>query len=136
MKKHIIILIIGIVVFGMGIYQNTQYEENSLMVTATITDIKTVDETDEGPISYEHTYYGEYTVDGEEYSNKKLKTSHTSSITPDFNEGDTIDIRVQIDDPSKKVAEGGLFIVGGFTVTIYSIVVLIKNRKQLKIRQS
>jgi hypothetical protein len=61
MKKYIIALIAGIVLFSLGAYQFIQYEENSLTVTATISDIETV-ETDDG---YRYPYYVDYTVDGE-----------------------------------------------------------------------
>ena len=111
MKKNIVWLVVGIILFSLGGYQNIQYEEKSLLVNATITDIKTVDDTDDGPISYKHTYYGEYTIDGKCYSNKKLTTKYTSSHLPDDKIGSTIGIHVNPENPNKQVAEGGLFIM-------------------------
>lgn len=130
MKKHIILLIIGIILFSLGGYQNIQYEEHSLVVNATITNIETVNDTDDGPISYKHTYYGNYTANGKEYKNKKLTTKYTSSSLPDFYNDGTVEIRVYPDNPEIKVAEGGLFIMGGFALMIYGGVVLYMNRKQ------
>ena len=132
MKKNTIWLIIGIIIFIMGAYQNTQYEEHSLNVEATITRVKTVDDTDDGPISYKHTYYGDYTVDGKEYTNKKLDTKYNSSHIPDLHEGDTIEIKVYPDNPSKKVAEGGIFIMLGFGIMIYNIIVIVQAKKRRK----
>ena len=130
MKKHIILLIVGIILFSLGIYQNIQYEEKSLLVSATITDIKTEDDTDDGPISYKHIYYGEYTIDGKYYSNKKLATKYTNSHLPDHKIGNTIEIHVNSKNPNKQVAEGGLFIMGGFVLIIYNSIFLIKLKKK------
>ena len=132
MKKNKIWLIIGIIIFILGSYQNTQYEEHSLIVDATITRVKTVDDTDDGPISYEHTYYGDYTVDGKEYTNKKLAKKYNSSHIPDLHEGDTIEIRVNPDKPSKMVPEGGWFIMVGFGITIYNIIMIVRAKKRIK----
>ena len=130
--KNIIWLIIGLILFGLGGYQNTQYEEHSLLVTATITDIKTVDDTGDGPTSYKHTYYGEYTVDGTLYTNKKLTTTYTNSSWPDLHTGDTVEIRVKADNPSKKEPEGGFVITVGVLITVYNAYVLIKRKKAKK----
>ena len=132
MKIHIILLIIGIVLFFLGGYQNVQYEEHSLLVNATITEIKTIDDTDDGPITYKHTYYGMYTVDGKEYTDKKLATRYTSSFIPDQKKGDTVEIRVYPDNPEKQVAEGGLFSVLGTGLIVYAGIVLFKKRKARK----
>ena len=133
MKKNIVWLLIGLILLALGGYQNTQYEENSLLVSATITDIKTVEDTDDGPISYKHTYYGEYTVDGKHYSNKKLETKYTSSHLPDLSRGNTIEIHVNPDNPDKQVAEGGLFIMGGFALIIYnSIAIALRKKNKTK----
>ena len=79
MKKSIIFLIVGIILLSIGYYQNTKYEKKSIVVNATITRIKSVDDTDDGPISYRHTYYGSYTVNGKEYTDKKLETDRKST---------------------------------------------------------
>lgn len=128
-KKNIIWLIVGIVVFVMGSYQNIQYEENSLIVSATVTDVKTTDETDDGPISYEHVYYGEYEVDGKMYSDKNLATRHTSDHKPEYPVGSQIEIKVYPDNPGKKVAEGGIFLMVGFGLIIWNSVMLYKIKK-------
>lgn len=128
MKKYTILLIIGIVIFVLGGYQNIQYEDHSLVVAATITDIKTVDNSD-GPTSYSHTYYGDYSVEGINYTHKKLKTSHTGYSYPDLSRGDIIEIIVDPDNPGKRVTDGGLFVMGGLGLIVYSTVVLIKKHK-------
>ena len=115
--------------FSLGGYQNMQYEEHSIIVDAKITDIKTVDDTDGGPVSYKHTYYGSYTINGKEYTNKKLTTKYTGSFMSDLHRGDTIEIRVDPSNPNHKVADGGLFIVGGFVLIVYSGIILYKRKK-------
>lgn len=47
--KNIIFLVIGIILFTLGGYQNTIYEEKSLIVKATVTDIKTKEEKETKP---------------------------------------------------------------------------------------
>lgn len=130
--KNLIFLIVGIIMFSLGAYQNTQYEENSLIVMATITHVETTDETDDGPISYKHTYYGEYTVDGKLYTDKKLGSSYTSSSFPPNVRGDLIEIRINPENPDKKVAEGGLFATAGFVLIIYNGIKVLGSRKTKK----
>ena len=128
--KNIIFLVIGIILFTLGGYQNTIYEEKSLIVKATVTDIKTKEDYDSG---YSHTYYGSYTVDGKTYKNKKLTTYYTNSSFPeDLFVGDTYKIRVYPDNPEKEVAEGGIFITVGVILIVYNSVVLYKRRKRNK----
>lgn len=126
MKKSVIILIVGLVVFFLGVYQNYQYEEQSLKVKATITDIETEDDDDGG---YKHTYYGKYEVDGKTYKNKKLQTRYDNSYMPDKSVGDTIKITVDPENPNRKVAEGGIFGVVGLIMTVCGIVMVVKDKK-------
>lgn len=130
MKRNVIWLIIGLVILALGGYQNVRYEEHSLLVTAVITDVKTEDDTDDGPTSYKHTYYGDYVVDGETYTDKKLDTSYTGSHIPDKHAGDTVEIRVYPDNPAVQVAEGALFIMVGLALTIFNGIKVHKFRKQ------
>ena len=126
MKKHMIILIVGLVLFFLGAYQNYKYEEQSLKVKATITDIETKDDPDGG---YRHTYYGKYKVDGKTYRNKKLQTKYDNAYVPDEAIGDTIKITVDPENPNRKVAEGGVFGVVGLIMTVCGIVMCVKNKK-------
>ncbi len=130
MKRNIIFLCIGLILFILGGYQNIQYEEHSLLVDATVTDIETEEDIDSG---YEHVYYGSYTVEGKEYTDIKLTTRYTNSMMPEeLFVGDTVEIRVYPDDPGKMVAEGGLFITAGVIMTVYNSVKIHKIRKRAK----
>lgn len=129
MKKFIIWLVVGIILFGLGGYQNIKYENLFVDVDATVTNINTVDDSDDGPTGYKHIYYGEYTLDGKKYTDVELTTKYTSSISPDHPEGSTISIRVNPDDPSGDASDGGLLIVAGFIVIGWSIVILVKAKK-------
>ncbi len=126
MKKHIIILVVGLTLFFLGVCQNFKYEEQSLKVKATITDIKTKDDPDG---DYIHTYYGKYEVDGKTYKNKKLYTEYGGSYEPNKSVGDTIKITVDPDNPNKKAAEGGVFGTVGLIMTVCGIVMLVKDKK-------
>ncbi len=130
MKRNLIFLIIGLILFALGGYQNIQYEEHSLLVDATVTDIKSKDDPDGG---YTHVYYGSYTVDGTEYTDQKLTTKYTNTMMPeDLFVGDTVELRVYPEKPGKKVAEGGIFITVGVVMTVYNAIVLHKHRKRAK----
>lgn len=128
----VILLILGIILFLLGSYQNDVYENGSLQVQATVTDIRTTDETDDGPVSYKHVYYGEYTANGKTYTDKKLHTAYTGSSKPKYSRGDTIEITVNPENPGKKVAEGGIFLIVGFILILWNAVCLFKNRKEHK----
>lgn len=130
MKRNIIFLCIGIILFALGGYQNIQYEEHSLLVDATVTDIKTEEDLDSG---YKHVYYGSYIVDGKEYKDIELITRYTNSMMPEnLFVGDTVEIRVYPDNPAKKVAEGGIFLTVGAVLIVYNSVVIHKKRKIAK----
>ena len=128
MKRNIVWLIVGIVVFSLGLYQFWQYEENSLEVSAVITDIKSR-ETDDG---YRHVYYGEYTVDGEKYTDVKLDSGYTDSMFPDRVVGDTVDIVVSASSPGGKMTEGGFFGVVGLALMLYNGIKLYGAKKNNK----
>lgn len=127
MNKNTLWLIIGIIVFVLGAYQNSIYENESAKVKAVITDIKTRDDSED--TSYQHTYYGEYTINGKTYKNQKLKTEY-GGYSPDKSKGDTITIRVYPDHPEWQVPEGGLFGVVGLVLIVWNAVALRKNKKQ------
>ncbi len=120
MSKNTVFLIIGIIVFLLGMYQNFQYEENSLIVEATVTRTEIKEDTDDG--SERQILYGEYTVNGKKYTDKKLGTRHSDFLK----RGDTVEIRVYPEHPEFKVAEGGVFGVVGFVLIVYNSVKLHK----------
>ena len=66
MKKHLIILIAGVVLLVLGLCLNLQYEGKGVVVEAVVTDIDTKEPSDG---EYRHDCYGEYEVDGKTYVN-------------------------------------------------------------------
>ena len=130
MKRNLIFLIVGVVLFTVGLCLNLRYEETSIVVQATVTDIDTK-ETSDG--EYRHVYYGEYTVDGKIYENKKLTTQYSDSETPDeLLVGDVIALRVSPDNPNRKMWEGGFLGAVGLVLTVWNAVVLYRRCKQAK----
>lgn len=134
MKKALIILIVGAILAGLGFYQFVQYEENSIVVDAVVTDIKTKEDS-EG--DFIHTYYGKYTVNGKEYTNVKLQKGYSESRY-DYNlhVGDTVELRVNPQNPAKKVAEGGLFGTVGLVMVVYGAVLRSNAKKAAKASQT
>jgi len=130
--KKAILLIIGVILLAIGGFQNTRYEDQSITVTAVITRVDTDDRTDDGPISYKHTYYGEYTVDGKTYTDVELAAKYTSDSTPDPSVGGTMDIQVSPEDPGETLSDGGIFIVAGMVLVVWGIVSIVKARKKAK----
>ena len=121
-------LIIGIILFVLGGYQNNFYKNESVQVKAVIKDIKTDEDYEDN--SYEHRYYGDYTINGKTYKNKKLKTEYGGSSSPDKARGETITIRVYPENPGRQVSDGGIFITVGVIMIIWNIVALRKAKKQ------
>ena len=134
MRNTVIFLIIGIILMSIGFYRFIQYEDHSVVVNAVVTDIKTKDTTDD---EYVHTYYGKYTVNGKEYTDVKLEKSYSaSSFDYKYHVGDTIEVRVNPENPAKKVSDGGFFSTVGFVIVVYNAVVLNKYRKAIKAAQA
>ena len=116
-----ICIIIGIIFFLLGSYQGYRYETVGIRVDGIITNVKSKDDTDDGPTSYKHTYYGYYEVDGEKYENKVLATKYTSSHKPDYSKGDKIELVVNPNNPKREMAEGGFFCMAGFLIILFGI---------------
>ncbi len=126
MKKHLIILIVGVVLLVLGLCLNLLYEGKGVVVEAVVTDIDTK-ETSDG--EYRHDCYGEYEVDGKTYT-KKLTTLYSSTAYPDsLSVGDVIALRVSPDYPGKKMLEGGFFGAAGLVLAVYGGVMVRKCRK-------
>ena len=126
MNKNVIWLLVGILLFTLGLFQNIKYEEGSIKVDAEITRIKTRDDPDG---DYIHTYYGSYEVDGVVYEDQKLDTYYGGDYIPPKSKGDTIRITVDPEKPERKVAEGGIFGTVGLVIVVYNIVKLVKAKK-------
>ena len=117
------ILMVGIILFNFGLSINRQYN-NSITVNATITNIHTSDPIDAGD-SYSHTYYGNYSVNGENYTNKLLETFYNGSHDPKHKIGDTIDIKVNSENPNKIATDGGLLLFLGLSIIIFTIAIWV-----------
>ena len=129
MKLHRICLLVGIAVFVLGLVLNARYEEKSVAVKATITDIETT-KTSDG--EYRHVCYGEYEVDGKTYT-KKLTTLYSSTDRLDsLSVGDTYEMRISPDNPGKKMLEGGFFGVVGLVMAVWGGVSLRRDKKALQ----
>ena len=129
MKLHRICLWVGIAVFVLGLVLNVRYEEKSVAVKATITDIDTA-KTSDG--EYRHVCYGEYEVDGKTYT-KKLTTLYSSTDRLDsLSVGDTYEMRISPDNPGKKMLEGGFFGVVGLVMAVWGGVSLRRDKKALQ----
>lgn len=126
--KKLILLLLGIVILVVGCHKNIQYEDHSIVVNATVTEIDTDQDLD--TYRYTHHYYGDYTVDGTEYTHKLLDTKYTDSSRSGSYVGDTIEIRVNPDKPNRRSTDGGLFIVGGVVLIVFGIVAIKEQRKE------
>ena len=129
MKKHLIILIVGVVLLVLGLCLNLQYEGKGVLVEAVVTDIDTT-KTSDG--EYRHVCYGEYEVDGKTYT-KKLTTLYSSTDRLDsLSVGDTYEMRISPDNPGKKMLEGGFFGVVGLVMAVWGGVSLRRDKKALQ----
>ena len=124
--KKLILLLLGIVLLFIGCNKNTEYEDRSVIVNAIVTEIDTDQDLDTH--RYEHRYYGDYTVDGKEYTHKLLDTKYTDSSFSGSYVGDTMEIRVKRDKPNRRSTDGGLFIVGGVVLIVFGIVAIKEQR--------
>lgn len=127
MNKNRIWLIVGIIIAVLGFIQYSNYQDNSTTVTATISDIQTGLQTDDG--DYLQTYYGDYTFNGETYTHVKLESRYEDSQFPRLHTGDTMEIVVSNDNPGHKMSEGGLFGTIGFVMIVWNVVALRKAKK-------
>ena len=127
MKKTTIVLIIGIIFFLAGTYQNAQYEtakENGYEVDAIVTRVD-IDRSNDVTEDDKYVVYGDYEVDGEEYKNKRL-----DKTTKKYVKGDTYKVVVNPDSPGKKMAEGAFFSLVGFVMIVGAIISKRKAKKK------
>lgn len=130
MRKAMTFLMVGVVIFIIGLCLNIRYEDYSLVVEATVTEIKTR-QTSDG--DYRHVYYGEYTVDGKTYEDQKLTANYSNTeYDTSMSVGDTYEMRVNPHKPARKVMEGGLFGVVGLLLAVYGGVQVRRYRKAEK----
>lgn len=131
MRHNYTLLIIGVILLVLGFIQFSNYENNSITVTATVSDIEDGSFDDE--LGYRRIYYGDYTVDGKVYTHVKLATLYEdSSFTYKHHIGDTMEIVVSKDDPGKKMSEGGLFSTVGLVLVVWNWVAISKAKKAAK----
>lgn len=112
----IILLVIGFFVTISGAGANMKYRKNTIECDAVITRVNT--EVDNGGefTEYDHTYYGDYVVDGKEYTNIELDKTHGGSSEPEYSEGETIKIKVWKDSPEKIAGNGTIYYIVGFVL--------------------
>lgn len=85
--------------------------KNSDTVIAEITSIHSEYNSDDD--SYWYVYYGDYVIDGREYSNVKLMNGYESNDRAEYNDGDYISVKVNHDNPPKVNGDGKRWIVIG-----------------------
>lgn len=130
MRKAMLFLVVGVVIFIIGLCLNIRYEDHSLVVEATVTHIKTKDSTDG---DYRHVYYGEYTVDGKTYKDQKLTADYSGTeYDTSMSVGDTYEMRVNPNKPARKMMEGGFFGVVGLLMAVYGGIQVHRYRKAEK----
>ena len=95
----------GIILIGIGFWQEEWCEKNGLTVTATITDIKEY----RGDVVDSYMYYGNYVMYDKLYEGKYLTDSHGSE--PNRTVGDTVQIKVNPSAPSKRMGDGLMFFI-------------------------
>ena len=127
-------LLLGIAVFLVGCIQPSRYEqakENGYEVDAVVTRVE--EGTDPGmdgvPDSIVYTYYGDYEVDGKQYTNKKLQKGYDHQT---YCVGDTIRIVVDPNNPGVTMFEGGVICTIGFVIAVGAIIFKISDRKKAK----
>ena len=113
MKKGILIFGIGCIVLGIvcllvGIAQDKAYEENTIECAALITDIDSSDSAASPGVSYFHTYYGKYMVNGKTYSDIKIISEIAGSKEPRYSVGQTILIEVNKQNPTQLSENGNV----------------------------
>ncbi len=132
MKVKIICLIIGIVLTVLGFIQFWNYENSSITVEATVTEIRDRVQSMDDVCDYRYVYYGEYTVDGEKYEKVKLKTEQTNDPEPKHKIGDKLEIVVDSKNPGHKMAEGGVFGTVGIVMIVWNMIALCNVKKKEK----
>ena len=136
----LITAIIGAILIFAGFGANISYKENTITVNAKITRIES--ETDHGGefTSYDHLYYGEYTVNDTKYTDIViLEDSSANSPNPKYSVGDILTIKVNKDNPETLAGNGTmLFIVGGVLIAcsafffyLYRNIKNTRKRKEL-----
>lgn len=130
------IIFVGLIIFGIAIFALTNYKEYEGKVTAVISNIQKerIDSysDDSNEEQYNYTVFVDYEVDGFEYKGIEYD-SYNSSMKI----GDKIEIKYDLDDPSKIQSENGktfifVFITLGGLVTIFGIYQTIKGFKSNK----
>ena len=132
MKVKIICLVIGIVLTVLGFIQFWNYENRSITVEATITEIRDRVQTMDDVYDYRYVYYGEYTVDGEKHEMVRLKSEHSNDPAPKHKVGDKLEIVVDKKDPGHKMAEGGVFGTVGIVMIAWNMIALCNDKKKKK----
>ncbi len=128
-----LILIIGILIFLVGCIFPYRYEkaiEEGYEVEATVTDIVERAQTaaEAGPDDTSYTLYGDYTIDGKEYTHVKLGKNYSDSHYI----GEKLKVVVNPDNPGKPMFEGGILCTVGFLIAIGAIIAKVSAKRKAK----
>lgn len=122
------ILIVGIVILVIGMALNLRYEdaaERGYEVEAEVVEVVHKERYDPDTGTEDrYIVYADYTVDGKEYTHKKVGT-----YAQPKHEGDIIEVVVNPENPKVMLPEGGLFGVVGMLMTIYGIICVRREKK-------
>ena len=123
------VLIIGVIIFVLGGYQNNLYEQakaNGYEVEAEIVEVIVEREVDE-ILDYTYAVYADYTVDGKKYTHIRI-----GEYTSPKYVGKKITVVVNPENPDKMMAEGGIFLTFGFVAAIGAAIskIIVKNKKE------
>ena len=135
MNKNVVIaiaFIIGLAVFGYGVYLQFFEGKGYVQTTATITQIDQVwtgYDNETNMDEYDYTVYVEYTVDGKDY------TAKSDFYEDGLEKGQEITVYYNPSDPSKMVSEKGIFpyvLMGiGAVIAIGAVVVFIREKNAI-----
>lgn len=130
-------ILVGLVILGISLFALVNHQEYDGKTTATISYIKQerkefISNDDSNEEQYEYTVFVDYVVDGKEYKHVQFD-SYDSSMKV----GQTINIKYDLNDPSKIQSQNGMlfiiaFIIIGFAAIVFGIFNTIKSFKQTK----
>lgn len=122
------ILIVGIVILVIGMALNLRYEdaaERGYEVEAEVVEVVHKERYDPDTGTEDrYIVYADYTVDGKEYTHKKVGT-----YAQPKHEGDIIEVVVNPENPKVMLPEGGVFGVVGFLMILYGAFAVRKEKK-------
>ena len=130
----VITSILCLIFIATGTYENKQYAENTILCNAVIVDIKTENLYDSND-DYLHKYYGTYTANGTTYTNIEVSSDRTNASNPTRAIGQTMQIKVLQNDPTKLAEDGTTSFVmaaASFGCTVLVVIIGVYIYKHIK----